>query len=204
MPYRCEILPPSRQRQARTVKSAKSAKMLVNPITASILRHLAEEEHSLAELARILGLSKSRVSYHLHQLEEENLIEKTREDVYRGGVRSFYRAVSTLQLPRLSSLSSAEKEAQLHPIKTFLWGYLLGKFESSTWDFKQLVGRRIDEYAEELAETLVDMVEKGEEIGEDTADLLYLRLLSRLAKSHLNKERIKLEQIGLVREKNKS
>ena len=177
--------------------------MLVNPITASILRHLAEEEHSLAELASILGLSKSRVSYHLHQLEEEHLIEKTREDVYRGGVRSFYRAFSTLQLPRLSSLSSAEREAQLLPIKTFLWGYLLGKFESSAWDFKQLVGRRIDEYANELAETLVDMVEKGEEIGEDTADLLYLRLLSRLAKSHLNKERIKLEQIGLVRESDK-
>ncbi len=190
-------------RQARTVRGQRSAKMLVNPITASILRHLAEQELSLAELTRILDLSKSRISYHLRQLEEEHLIEKTREEIYRGGVRKFYRATFTLQLPRLSSLSSAEKEAQLLPIKTFLWGYLLGKFESSTWDFKQLVGRRIDEYAQELAETLVEMVEEGRDMGEDTADLLYLRLLSSLAKSHIRKERIKLEQIGLVQESSK-
>jgi predicted transcriptional regulator len=194
----------SRQRQARTVKGLKSAKMLVNPITASILRHLAEQEHSLAELARILGLSKSRISYHLHQLEEEKLIEKTREEIYRGGVRKFYRAMFTLQLPRLSSLSGAEQEALILPIKTFLWGYLLGKFEKSAWDFKQLVGRRIDEYAQELAETLTEMVEEGKEMGEDTADLLYLRLLSTLAKSHIMKERIKLEQIGLVQKSSKS
>jgi predicted transcriptional regulator len=148
-------------------------------------------------------LSKSRVSYHLRQLEEENLIEKTREEIYRGGIRKYYRAMFTLQLPKLSSLSGAEKEALIMPIKTFLWGYLLGKFESSAWDFKQLVGRRIDEYAQELAETLVEMVDRSEEIGEGTADLLYLRLLSKLAKSHIHLERIKLEQIGLVQKSTK-
>ena len=44
--------------------------------------HLTEEEHSLGELAKMLGLSKSRISYHLKRLEEENLIRKTREEYY--------------------------------------------------------------------------------------------------------------------------
>lgn len=171
--------------------------MLVNPIPASILRHLSERELSLSDLSRTLGLSKSRISYHLVQLEKAGLIERTREEVYRGGVRKFYRTSSTLQLPRLSDLSGAEKEALLLPIKTFLWGYLLGKFEDGRWDFERLVGSGIDEFAKEIAENIEQMIIKGEEIGEGEADTLYLKLLIRLVQQHLKKEKNKVEQLGL-------
>ncbi len=190
------------KRKARSVIQTNSASMLVHPITASILRHLAEGEHSMSELSRILGLSKSRISYHLKRLEDKHLIELTREEYHRGGLRKYYRAISSLQLPRLSALSRAEKEAQLLPIKTFLWGYLFGKFEYQNWDYKQLVGRHIDDYAQEIAETIEKMIDEDNEIEDDTADLLYFKLLSRLAKLHLDKQKIKLEPLGLTQHEN--
>ncbi len=182
--------------QARSIKQPKSASMLVRPITASILRHLTEEEHSLGELAKMLGLSKSRISYHLKRLEEENLIKKTREEYYRGGIRKFYRAVFPLQVPKLRSLSPAEQEAQLLPIKTFLWGYLLGKLGSQNLDFHELVSPLIDAYAQEIAETIEKRIDEGEESSEAHADLLYLTLLHRYAKMHLEDEKISIEKLG--------
>ncbi len=170
--------------------------MLVRPITASILRHLTEEEHSLGELAKMLGLSKSRISYHLKRLEEENLITKTREEYYRGGIRKFYRAVFPLQVPKLRSLSPAEQEAQLLPIKTFLWGYLLGKIGDKDLDLHKLVNPLIDEYAQEIAETIEKRIDEGEANSEDQAKFLYLSLLHQYTKLHLEEEKISLEKLG--------
>jgi DNA-binding MarR family transcriptional regulator len=169
--------------------------MLVRPITASILRHLTEKEHSLGELAKILGLSKSRVSYHLKRLEEENLITKTREEYYRGGLRKFYRAVFPLQVPKLKALSPAEREAQLLPIKTFLWGYLLGKIGSKNIDFDELVSPLLDEYAQEVAETIEEKIERGEELNEEQADLTYLKLLHQFVKLHLEEDQISIKKL---------
>ncbi len=194
-------MPKTQKRQARSVLEPKPASMLVHPITASILRHLAKNEYSMSELSKILGLSKSRIRYYLKRLEEENLIKRTREEYYRGGLRKYYRAVFILQLPRLSALSLAEKEAQLLPIKTFLWGYLLGKFEDQSWDYKLLVGGEIDEYAQEIAEKIEKEIDEDKEIGEGEADSIYLKLLERLARIHLEKEKIKLEPLGLIQPK---
>ena len=170
--------------------------MLVRPITASILRHLTEEEHSLGELAKMLGLSKSRISYHLKRLEEENLIKKTREEYYRGGTQKFYRAVFPLQLPKLRSLSSAEQEAQLLPIKTFLWGYLLGKIGSKNLDLHELASPLIDEYSREIAETIEKRIDEGEPRSDAPAEFLYLSLLHQYAKKHLEEEKISIEKLG--------
>ncbi len=170
--------------------------MLVRPITASILRHLTEEEHSLGELAKMLGLSKGRISYHLKRLEEENLIKKTREEYYRGGIRKFYRAVFPLQVPKLRSLSPAEQEAQLLPIKTFLWGYLLGKIGSQNLDPHELASPLIEKYAQEIAETIEKKIDEGETSSEAHADFLYLSLLHKYAKLHLKEEKISIEKLG--------
>ncbi len=194
----------AQKRKARSVSHTKSASMLVHPITASILRRLAESEHSMSELSKILGLSKSRIRYHLNRLEDEKLIERTREEYFRGGLRKYYRATVGLQIPRLAVLSKAEKEAQLLPIKTFLWGYLFGKFEGHNWDYKQLVGRHIDDYAQEIAETIENMIDEDKGNEDDTADLLYFKLLSQLAKLHLEKQKIKLETLGLTQHENQS
>ncbi len=169
--------------------------MLVRPITASILRHLTEEEHSLGELAKMLGLSKSLISYHLKRLEEENLITKTREEYYRGGIRKFYRAVFPLQVPKLRSLSPAEQETQLLPIKTFLWGYLLGKIGSKDLDLHKLTSPLIDKYAQEIAETIEKRIDEGEASGEEQADILFLKLLYRYAKMHLEDEKTNIEKL---------
>jgi DNA-binding transcriptional ArsR family regulator len=170
--------------------------MLVRPITASILRHLTEEEHSLGELARMLGLSKSRISYHLKRLEEENLIVKTREEYYRGGIRKFYRAVFPLQVPTLRSLSPAEQEAQLLPIKTFLWGYLLGKIGSQNLDLHEVASPLIDQYAQEIAEAIEKRVDETEDASEAKAEFLYLSLLHKYTKTHLEEEKISIEKLG--------
>jgi DNA-binding transcriptional ArsR family regulator len=161
--------------------------MLVSPIPASILRHLAERERSLGELARELGLSKSRIGYHLAQLEKAGLIKKTREEIFHGGIRKFYQATSSLQLPHLEDLPGAEREAQLLPIKTFLWGYLLGKFEPAHWGPEKVVTGRIDKYAFEIAQTLEATIAKGDQVDQENGELLYLKLLLRVARDHLDK-----------------
>lgn len=187
-----KILPESRNKQARSVKSQKSAAMLVNPISASILRHLSEKERSLTELSKILGLSKSRISYHLKRLERENLIERTKEEYHRGGIRKFYKATIPLQWPKLASLNRAEREAQLLPIKTFLWGYILGKTGSKKPDFQHLISDDINAAAQEIAETFEQMIDKEDEFDDKEADLLYLKLLNQLAKLHLEQEKIQI------------
>jgi predicted transcriptional regulator len=169
--------------------------MLVRPITASILRHLTEEEHSLGELAKMLGLSKSRISYHLKRLEEETLIIKTREEYYRGGIRKFYRAVFPLQVPKLRSLSPAEQEAQLLPIKTFLWGYLLGKIGSQNLDLHEVTSPLIGQYVQEIAEAIEERVDEAEDSSETKAELLYLSLLHTYTKIHLEEEKISIEKL---------
>jgi predicted transcriptional regulator len=170
--------------------------MLVRPITASILRHLTEEEHSLGELTKMLGLSKSRISYHLKRLEEENLITKTREEYYRGGIRKFYRAVFPLQVPKLRSLSPAEQEAQLLSIKTFLWGYLLGKIGSQNLDLQEVASPLIDQYAQEIAEAIEERIDEAEDTSEAKAEFLYLSLLHKYTKLHLEEEKISIEKLG--------
>ncbi|MFW9934971.1 MAG: ArsR/SmtB family transcription factor [Candidatus Thorarchaeota archaeon] len=185
-------MPKSRNKQARSVKSQKSAAMLVNPISASILRHLSEKERSLTELSKILGLSKPRISYHLKRLEKERLIERTREEYHRGGIRKFYKATIPLQWPKLASLNGAEREAQLLPIKTFLWGYILGKNDSKKPDFQHLISKDINVAAQEIAETFEQMIDKEDEFDDKEADLLYLKLLHQLAKLHLEQEKIQI------------
>ncbi len=170
--------------------------MLVRPITASILRHLTEEERSLGELAKMLGLSKSRISYHLKRLKEENLIIKTREEYYRGGVQKFYRAVFPLQVPKLRSLSPAEQEAQLRPIKTFLWGYLLGNIGSQNLDLHEVASPLIDQYAQEIAEAIEEEIDEAEDSNEAKAELLYLSLLHKHTKLHIEQKKINIEKLG--------
>ena len=187
-------MPKTSEKWARSVKSEKSAPMLVNPISASILRHLSEKEHSLTELSKILGLSKPRISYHLKRLMKEHLIENTREEYHRGGVRKYYKATTPLQWPKLASLNRAEREAQLLPIKTFLWGYLLGKIGSKNLDFHHLISDEIDQAAEDIAETFEEIVDNEEEFTDRDADLMYIKLLHRLAKIHLDEKKIQVKE----------
>jgi predicted transcriptional regulator len=188
-------LPETNDKPARSITSQKSASMLVNPISASILRHLSEKERSLTELSKILDLSKPRISYHLKRLEEENLIERTREEYHRGGIRKYYKAIIPFQWPKLESLNRAQREAQLHPIKTFLWGYILGKLGSKDLDFNHLTSTKIDQAAQEIAETFEEMIDKGDKLEEKEADILYLKLLYRLAKLYLDEEKIEFKLV---------
>jgi len=191
-----KILGDAPRTQTRAITQPKSASMLVRPITASILRHLTEEEHSLGELAKLLGLSKSRISYHLKRLKEENLIIKTREEYYRGGIRKFYRAVFPLQVPKLRSLLPAEQEALLRPIKTFLWGYLLGKIGSQNLDLHEVASPLIDQYAQEIAEAIEVQIDEAEDSNESKAEFLYLSLLNKYTKLHIEEKKINIEKLG--------
>jgi DNA-binding transcriptional ArsR family regulator len=188
-------VPSPRKTQARAVYGEKTASMLVTPIPASILRHVAERERSLGELARELGLSKSRIGYHLAQLEKAGLIKKTREEIFHGGIRKFYQSTSSLQLPHLGDLPGAEREAQLLPIKTFLWGYLLGKFEPVRWTPEKVATARFDEYALEIAEALEQSIARGDQVDKENGELLYLKLLLRIAKEHLAKRQAEVNEL---------
>lgn len=54
-------------------------KALGNPHRLRIMAYLAEGEHSVGELERIVGLSQSALSQHLARLRRDNLVKTRRQ-----------------------------------------------------------------------------------------------------------------------------
>lgn len=59
-----------------------------------ILKMLQEEESYPADVAKELGVSKQKAYYHFQILEDEGLIEESREEKKSGGVATFYQTTS--------------------------------------------------------------------------------------------------------------
>lgn len=67
-------------------------KALSGSTRKKILEILSSEESYPSEISKRLGLGKQQVYYHFEKLEENDLIEKTREEQLSGGTASFYTA----------------------------------------------------------------------------------------------------------------
>lgn len=59
-----------------------------------ILKKLAEQELSISDLARSLGMNPGSVHYYLKDLEKQGLARQVREEIKGGIVKKFYRAAA--------------------------------------------------------------------------------------------------------------
>ncbi len=66
-------------------------KAIGNDTRFRILKMLQEKESYPAEIAKELGVSKQKAYYHFQILEEEGIIDESREEKKSGGLATFYR-----------------------------------------------------------------------------------------------------------------
>lgn len=99
-------------------------KAMSHPLRRRILRSLVERGvHSPAELARMLGVKLSDVSYHTRRLEQLGCIELVKTRPVRGVVEHFYRATE-LQLIDIEELEELDPQTS-HPLRREIVAYLL-------------------------------------------------------------------------------
>jgi len=77
----------------RLIDDAKAVGALADPIRRQILQHL-NSPGSAASIARVLGLPRQRIRYHMRKLERHGFVELLREDRKRGCVERVMRRTS--------------------------------------------------------------------------------------------------------------
>jgi len=65
--------------QDNATRASTLLKTMANEWRLLILCHLAEQEHSVGELEKMIGLNQSALSQHLAVLRRENLVKTRRE-----------------------------------------------------------------------------------------------------------------------------
>lgn len=73
------------------VEDPAAIKLLFTPKYAEIIRLVGEEELSVSDVARKLGVNPGSAHYHMKALEKHGLVRLVREEVTGGVVRKYYR-----------------------------------------------------------------------------------------------------------------
>jgi hypothetical protein len=72
---------------------------------------------------------------------------------------------------------------------------VLGKVGSKNLNFRNLIGPEFEQASQEIAETFEQIIDEEEELDDEKADLMYLKLLHRLVKLYLDGEKIQLKVV---------
>jgi DNA-binding transcriptional ArsR family regulator len=84
---------PGQRKKTRGSRQEALLKALIHPVRAKALTILSDRTASPSEIAQQIDVSLGNVSYHVRMLEELGLIEIVEEELVRGSVAHFYRAV---------------------------------------------------------------------------------------------------------------
>lgn len=76
------------------IQEYEQLKSVSDPFRAKILSHLIEKAYTGQQLAQLLELARSKVHYHLNELEKNGLIRVAKTEVKNGIIQKFYRAVA--------------------------------------------------------------------------------------------------------------
>lgn len=148
-------------------------KSLSDPLRVDILHHLIEKPYSGQQLAQIFDIARSKVHYHLKDLERNELIYLVRESKKRNMTEKIYQAVARSFIPssemfpvenkymsdsgRLMTLTAIDRTRQRAieaPEKAFLtegnkpeeWNQINAQLEVKTTEdkYKKWVGKYHD------------------------------------------------------------
>jgi DNA-binding transcriptional ArsR family regulator len=106
--------------KAFAVTSRQAARALEHPTSRHVLLELAKGERSLGELAQILSLSLSLLSYHIERLREFGLIAITSQRRRAGRALKVYRAVAKQFFVPAHLASSLPSRALLEELRQAL------------------------------------------------------------------------------------
>lgn len=104
------------------IEEYEQLKAISDPFRAKILSHLIEKPYTGQQLAQLLELSRSKIHYHLNELEKNGLILIVRTEVKNGIIQKFYRSVARSfapgdqLLPYQTEVESYLREATLNAL----------------------------------------------------------------------------------------
>lgn len=81
------------------IEEYEQLKAVSDPFRTKILAFLIEKAYTGQQLAQLLELARSKIHYHLSELERNGFIQVVRTEVKNGIVQKFYRAVAWSFVP---------------------------------------------------------------------------------------------------------
>lgn len=81
------------------IEEIEQLKAVSDPFRTKILSHLIEKAYTGQQLAQLLELSRSRIHYHLNELEKNGFIRVVKTEAKNGIIQKFYRAVAWSFIP---------------------------------------------------------------------------------------------------------
>lgn len=82
------------QQEVLIVEKPEAIRLLFSERGQRILKLITDDELSISDIARSLGINPGSVHYHLKELEKHGLARQVRHEVRGGIVRKFYRSVA--------------------------------------------------------------------------------------------------------------
>jgi DNA-binding transcriptional ArsR family regulator len=83
-----------KQQPFYVIQELEQLKVISDPLRAKVLLYLIEKAYTGQQLAKLLGMARAKVHYHLNELEKNVLIAVVRTELKNGIVQTFYRAVA--------------------------------------------------------------------------------------------------------------
>lgn len=81
------------------IEEYEQLKAVSDPFRTRILGHLIEKAYTGQQLAQLLELARSKIHYHLAELERTGFIRVVKTEVKNGIIQKFYRAVAWSFVP---------------------------------------------------------------------------------------------------------
>ncbi|NEW06915.1 helix-turn-helix transcriptional regulator [Paenibacillus sp. SYP-B3998] len=101
------------------IQDLEQLKTVSDPLRTKVLHYLIEKAYTGQQLAKLLGMARAKVHYHLNELEKHGFILVVRTELKNGIVQKFYRAVargfvpSEELLPYVSEVENYYRETTL-------------------------------------------------------------------------------------------
>ncbi|UJF34121.1 ArsR/SmtB family transcription factor [Paenibacillus hexagrammi] len=83
-----------KQQPIYIIQDLEQLKTVSDPLRAKVLLFLIEKAYTGQQLAKLLGMARAKVHYHLNELEKHGLISVVRTELKNGILQKFYRAVA--------------------------------------------------------------------------------------------------------------
>lgn len=158
-------------------------KALSDPLRIKILSRLIEKPMTGQQLSEYLKISRSKIHYHLGELEKNGIIEVVRREEKKGIMQKFYRSVAKSIIPSdelmpyvdsgsvrqlgLEVINRLKKKILKAPLSAFK--FRAGSIEDQTSLFSQFdVHMKPEEFASFLVEieTTLDRIKERDGSGE--------------------------------------
>ena len=90
------------------IRTHEQLKAIADPLRTKILMNLVKDEYTGQQLAKMLGITRNNIYFHLKELEKHEVIQVVRKEEKNGIVQKYYRAVASRFIPEEHLLPSED------------------------------------------------------------------------------------------------